>query len=77
MIDLLYLLVKYGYYANLDDISSLMPLLLSSLDGMNDQPSIQASKDETDDFKKVQHVWIINSYITFLAGWSFQGHRRK
>lgn len=53
--DLLYLLVKYGYYANLDDIGNLMPLLLSLLKGMNDKPSIQASEEEIENFKKVNY----------------------
>ena len=55
MIDLLYLLVKYGYYGNLDDINNLMPPLLSLLNGLSDKPSIQASKKEVDNFKKVQN----------------------
>ena len=59
VIDLLYLLVKYGYYANLGDISNLMPLLLSLLNGMNDKPSIQASKEEIDEFNKVTTLYII------------------
>lgn len=53
VIDLLHLLVKYGYYANLADIENLMPLLISLLDGSNDKPSIQASKEEHKDFTKV------------------------
>ena len=59
VIDLLYLLVKYGYYANLGDISNLMPLLLSLLNGMNDKPSIQASKEEIDEFNKVTTLYNI------------------
>ena len=59
VIDLLYLLVKYGYYANLGDISNLMPLLQSLLNGMNDKPSIQASKEEIDEFNKVTTLYII------------------
>ena len=59
VIDLLYLLVKYGYYANLGDISNLMPLLLSLLNGMNDKPSIQASKEEIDEFNEVTTLYII------------------
>ena len=61
MIDLLHLLVKYGYYANSNDINNLMPLLLSLLDGSDDRPSAQANEEE---FRKVQHVWIMTSYIT-------------
>ena len=46
MVDLLYLLIKYGYYANVGDINSLMPPLLYLLDGKNDKPSTQAPKEE-------------------------------
>lgn len=62
VIDLLHLLVKYGYYANLADIENLMPLLISLLDGSNDKPSIQASKEEHKDFTKV----LITHYIVLF-----------
>ena len=51
--DLLYLLVTYGYYANLKDIHDLMQLLPHILNGMNDKPSIQATPEQVDEFKKV------------------------
>ena len=74
MIDLLYLLVKYGYYANLGDISNLMPFLLSLLNGMNDKPSIQASKEETDEFKEVPiacNVVILYCNFEILYSYNF------
>lgn len=78
MIDLLHLLVKYGYYANLADIENLMPLLISLLDGSNDKPSIQASKEEHKDFTKVLITHDIVLFLMYvLVGWSFQKHRRK
>ena len=55
VMDLLYLLVKYGYYANLSDISNLMPLLLSLLDGTNDKPSRQPNEEETKEFTEVHY----------------------
>ena len=39
MLNLLYLLVKYGYYANLDDINELMPPLVSLLKFNDDKCS--------------------------------------
>ena len=68
MIDLLHLLVKYGYYANLADIKSLMPLLISLLDGLNDKPSIQFSKDELEDFTKVLIVHDILTVYSYIFG---------
>ena len=55
MIDLLHLLVTYGYYANLDDIRDLMSLLLSLLDGMTDKPSIQAETPQIKEFNEVNY----------------------
>ena len=51
--DLLYLLVKYGYYANMNDINNLMPPLLSLLNGTNDKPFIQAGIEDIEEFTKV------------------------
>ena len=53
VLDLLYLLVKYGYYANLDDIKDLMPPLVSLLNGMNDKPFPNASDDQSISFRQV------------------------
>jgi len=54
VLDLLYLLVKYGYYADLDDINVLMPPLISLLNGMNDKPFPNASDDQSKTFRMVQ-----------------------
>ena len=53
VLDLLYLLVKYGYYADLDDINVLMPPLISLLNGMNDKPFPGASDEQSIQFTKV------------------------
>ena len=53
VLDLLYLLVKYGYYADLDDINVLMPPLISLLNGMNDKPFPGASDEQSIQFRKV------------------------
>ena len=53
VLDLLYLLVKYGYYADLKDINVLMPPLISLLNGMNDKPFPNASDEQSVSFRKV------------------------
>ena len=53
VLDLLYLLVKYGYYADLGDINVLMPPLISLLNGMNDKPFPNASDEQSVSFRKV------------------------
>ena len=54
VLDLLYLLVKYGYYADLNDINILMPPLISLLNGMNDKPFPNASDEQSIPFRKVR-----------------------
>ena len=54
MLDLLYLLVKYGYYANLKDINALIPSLVSLLDGKNDKPFPEANDDQSKPFREVK-----------------------
>jgi len=53
VLDLLYLLVKYGYYADLNDINVLIPPLISLLNGMNDKPFPNASDELSIDFRMV------------------------
>ena len=53
VLDLLYLLVKYGYYADLGDINVLMPPLTSLLNGMNDKLFPNASDEQSVSFRKV------------------------
>lgn len=53
VLGLLYILVKYGYYADLNDINVLMPPLLSLLNGMNDKPFPDASDEQSIHFRKV------------------------
>lgn len=50
---LLHLLVKYGYYDNLDDINKLMSPLLSLLNGTTDKPFLGATDEESKDFRQV------------------------
>ena len=45
VLNLLYLLVKYGYYHNLRDIHALMEPLISILSGMNDKTSSDTSSE--------------------------------
>ena len=54
MLDLLYLLVKYGYYDDLDDINALIPLLMSLLNGKNDKPFPGANDDESVSYREVR-----------------------
>ena len=53
VLELLYLLVKYGYYSNLKDVNELIPALISLLNGMNDKPFPDASDEESISFRKV------------------------
>ena len=63
VLELLYLLVKYGYYSNLEDIKALMPPLISLLDGGNDKPFPGASNHQSIRFRKVNTMINICSYI--------------
>ena len=47
------MLVKYGYYANLNDINALIPPLVSLLDGKNDKPYPEANPEQSSDFQQV------------------------
>ena len=53
VLELLYLLVKYGYYSNLEDIKALMPSLISLLDGGNDKPFRNANNEQSFQFRMV------------------------
>ena len=65
MLDLLYLLVKYGYYANLKDINALIPSLVSLLDGKNDKPFPEANNDQSMPFREVKMV--VYTYIPLIV----------
>ena len=54
MLDLLYLLVKYGYYDDIKDINELIPSLVSLLDGKNDKLFPEANSNESDLFRRVR-----------------------
>ena len=54
MLDLLYLLVKYGYYDDLDDINSLIPSLVSLLNGKNDTPFPNANDEQSITYRQVR-----------------------
>ncbi|XP_065910466.1 inositol 1,4,5-trisphosphate-gated calcium channel ITPR1-like [Dysidea avara] len=49
---LLHLLIKYGYYANLNDVNRLVPLLLSLLNGASDKPFSNATAEESKEFQQ-------------------------
>ena len=53
VLDLLYLLVKYGYYADRKDIDVLMPPLISLLDGKNDLKFPKVTNILNSSFKQV------------------------
>ena len=55
VLDLLYLLVKYGYYADLQDINVLTPPLISLLDGMNDMPFPCTNPISSKYHKQIEH----------------------
>ena len=59
MLNLLYLLVKYGYYANLNDINALIPSLMSLLDGKNDKRIPEANSKESALFRQVKWLFIL------------------
>ncbi|XP_065909470.1 inositol 1,4,5-trisphosphate-gated calcium channel ITPR1-like [Dysidea avara] len=50
VLNLLFLLVKYGYYADINDINALITPLLSLLNGKNDKEFPYATPDENDHF---------------------------
>ena len=54
MLDLLHLLVKYGYYDDLEDINALIPSLVSLLNGKNDKPFPRANEDESISYREVR-----------------------
>ena len=54
VLDLLYLLVKFGYYDDLDDIKDLIPPLMSLLNGKNDKPFPKANVDVGSSFQTVR-----------------------
>ena len=54
MLDLLHLLVKYGYYDDLGDIKELIPPLVSLLNGISDKPFPGANDDESKLFRMVR-----------------------
>ena len=56
VLELLYLLVKYGYYSNLEDIKALIPPLVSLLYGKNDKPFPGASDELSVQFRKVNTI---------------------
>lgn len=62
MLDLLYLLVKFGYYDDFDDIKELIRPLMSLLEGINDKPFPEANYDESRLFRKVTKNIFYNMY---------------
>jgi len=65
VLDLLYLLVKYGYYAAIDDINALIVPLVSLLNGMNDKLFPNATTEENNLFTMVR-LLISSQYIILL-----------
>ena len=62
VLELLYLLVRYGYYSNSEDISALMPSLITLLNGEKDKPFPDANDEESKSFRMVNAM--INVCIT-------------
>ena len=56
MLNLLCSLVKYGYYASLDDINELIHPLVSLLDGKNDKPHPDANSEASSLFREATMV---------------------
>ena len=65
VLELLYLLIKYGYYSNSEHINALMPSLLSLLNGVKDKPYPHASNEGSNQFRMVATV---NAMIKYLYG---------
>ena len=53
VLGLLYLLVEYGYYDDLDDINALIAPLVSLLNGKNDKPTPLANDDASALYRQV------------------------
>ena len=69
MLDLLYLLVKYGYFDDIKDINELIPSLVSLLSGKNDKLFPEANSNESDLFRQVRLVCLpIVLYIFACTG---------
>ena len=58
MLGLLYLLVEYGYYDDLDDINALITPLVSLLNGKNDKAT-PTNDDQSALYRKVKSIHII------------------
>lgn len=54
VLDLLYLLVKYGYYASLIDINELISHLMSLLNGVTDKPYSDAGNEQSVSYREVR-----------------------
>ena len=67
MLELLYLLVKYGYYSDRHDINALISPLISLLDGKYDKPFPCANSDETQQFIEV-YLRIYAIYMSLKFG---------
>lgn len=50
------MLVKYGYYADLDDINALIIPLVSLLNGKNDRPFPKANNEESQSYREVREL---------------------
>ena len=74
VLDLLYLLVKYGYYADMEDIKVLMPPLISLLNGKNDKPYLEANASETSKFTNVR-MYVLCINICLSNALQSQGER--
>ena len=62
VLELLYLLVRYGYYSNSEDINALMPSLITLLNGKKDKPFRGANDEQSESFRTVNTM--INVCIT-------------
>ena len=67
MLDLLYLLVKYGYFDAIKDINELIPSLVSLLNGKNDKLFPEANSNENDLFRQVRLVCLPIVYTLHIC----------
>ena len=63
VLDLLYLLVKYGYYDDIQDINALIIPLVSLLNGKNDKPYPEANDTQSSLYRMVRKE--ITNFITY------------
>jgi len=61
------LLVKYGYYANIDDINMLITPLMSLLNGKNDKPFPAANDEGSKLFRKARNSYLLSMPLIHIS----------